>query len=135
VTSNRNFSRSVKRAAYARANGCCESCGVYLPAGFGGIVYDHRIPWKLSEDSSIDNCQMLCTACDSAKTYGKDLTEIAKVTRVADARIGITRASKKLPAGRNSGIKKKINGEVVTRRTGNEQHWDLMAKRRIGAAP
>jgi CRISPR/Cas system-associated protein Cas10 (large subunit of type III CRISPR-Cas system) len=128
MTTTRNFSRPVKRSTYARANGCCESCGVYLPAGFGGIVYDHRILWKLSEDSSIDNCQMLCTACDSAKTYGKDLTEIAKVMRVADERIGIKRSSKKLPAGRNSGIKKKINGEVVRRLERYEGHHAVMAK-------
>jgi hypothetical protein len=40
-----------------------------------------------------------------------------------------------VPAGRNAAIKKKINGEVVMRRTGNEQHWELMAKRQIGGIP
>jgi hypothetical protein len=137
VTSSRNFSRSVKRAAYKRANGCCEnlSCGTAMPAGWGGINYDHRIPWDISHDSSLANCQMLCVDCHKEKSRERDFPALFKCQRIADERIGIKRASKKLPAGRNAAIKKKINGEVVTRRTGNEQHWELMAKRRIGAPP
>jgi hypothetical protein len=128
VTSNRNFSRSVKRAAYARANGCCESCGVYLPAGFGGIEYHHIDPWTISHDSSLGNCRLLCVPCHKEITGAHDRPVIDKNRRLRDTAIGIKRASKKLPAGRNSGIKKKINGEVVRRLERYEGHHAVMAK-------
>ncbi len=130
MTSSRHFSRSVKRAAYKRANGRCENstCGIALPAGWGGINYDHIIGWALSQDSSLENCQCLCAACHLDKTAGYDTPVTAKVLRIADARIGIRREGKKLPAGRTSGIKKKLSGEVVPRPERGAAHRELMAK-------
>ncbi len=134
MTASRNFRRAVKRAAYARSNGRCEnpSCGIALPAGWGGINYDHIIGWAVSRDSSLDNCQCLCSGCHLWKTAQYDTPVAAKAMRLADAQIGIKRSGKKLPAGRNSGIRKKLNGEVVRRTTQAEEHRATMARRQIG---
>lgn len=131
--SPRHFSRSTKRDAYKRAGGCCEnpSCGIALPPGYGGIHFDHRIAWAISRDSSLDNCQCLCTPCHQAKSAGSDVPTIAKVQRLADERIGIKRATKKLPAGRDSPVRKKISGEVIARPTRYEAHRRAMANRRV----
>jgi hypothetical protein len=134
MTSNRNFSRPVKRSAYARANGCCESCGVYLPAGFGGIEYHHIDPWTISHDSSLGNCRLLCVPCHKEITGSHDRPVIDKNRRLRDTAIGIKRAGKKLPGGRDSGIKKKINGEVVARKERGHEHRELMARRYGGEA-
>lgn len=131
MTASRNFSRAVKRAAYARAAGRCENpaCGIALPPGWGGIHYDHAINWALSRDSSLENCRCLCSACHLNKTVLYDIPVIAKVQRLADARIGIKRFSvKPLPAGRRSAISKKLNGEVVQRLPRNGKHRATMAK-------
>jgi 5-methylcytosine-specific restriction enzyme A len=130
METGRNFSRKTKREAYTRADGRCETCGGAL--GHGGINYDHRINWALSRNSSLENCRVLCAACHLKKTAGYDIPVIAKVTRIADKRIGIKRASKKLPAGRASGISKKLNGEVVRRPERYESHHAAMANRQIG---
>lgn len=127
---SRHFSRAIKRAAYTRSGGCCEnsSCGIALPAGWGGIEYDHVIPWTISHDSSLDNCRMVCARCHLDKTLSADRPIINKNRRLRDAAIGIKRASKPLPAGRNSRIRKKLNGEVVRRLEPGEAHRELMWK-------
>jgi 5-methylcytosine-specific restriction enzyme A len=132
VTDSRHFSRSTKRAAYARSGGRCESptCGIALPAGWGGINYDHIINWAISRDSSLENCAVLCAACHLKKTSNYDIPVIAKVQRIADERIGIKRYSAKpLPGGRNSSVTKKLSGEVVKRQTQAEKHRAVMARR------
>ena len=37
-------------------------------AGADDIEFDHIIPWEISHDSSLGNCQVLCTDCHEAKT-------------------------------------------------------------------
>ena len=127
----RHFSRSVKRAAFKRASGHCESCGVKLPAGGGGTHYDHVIPWKISEDSSIDNVQCLCAPCHVGKTAARDIPTIAKVQRLSDRSMGIKRirAGKKLPGGRDTGISITMSRGVVRRQSQSEKHRETMAKR------
>lgn len=131
---SRHFSRSVKRAAYARSNGRCEnpSCGVALPAGWGGINYDHIINWAISRDSSLENCRVLCVACHLKKTAGYDIPVIAKVTRIADKRIDIKRASRKLPGSRNDPFKIRIGGGTKPRLGRGGEHRALMAKLQPG---
>jgi hypothetical protein len=131
MTDSRHFSTATKRAAFARSHGRCENpaCRSPFPAGGGGVEYDHVNNWHLSRDSSLDNCAALCGPCHLKKTGGYDIPVIAKMERLADARMGIKRVSKPLPAGRNSGIRKKLNGQVVRRPERGEEHRRLMTKR------
>lgn len=134
MTSSRQFSRSVKRAAYARSNGRCEnpSCGVSLPAGWGGIEYHHINPWTLSHDSSLDNCRVLCVPCHKESTTTKDRPVIDKNRRLRDAAIGIKSAGKKLPGSRNDPFKIRIGGGTKPRLGRGGEHRALMARRQIG---
>jgi 5-methylcytosine-specific restriction enzyme A len=130
MTDSRTFSKQTKRLAWKRCGGRCEAQGCdtrFLPFATA-CHYDHRIPFAISEDSSLDNCQILCVQCHQKKTGTQDIPVIAKVKRISDSRIGIKRPGKKLPGGRDSGISKKLNGEVVRRPARGEKHRALMTK-------
>jgi 5-methylcytosine-specific restriction enzyme A len=127
---SRHFSSQAKRLAWKRCKGLCEKCTTKLTTG--NIRYDHVIPWEISYDSSLENCQVICKTCDAPKTYQQDIPTIAKVHRIEDRAIGIERSGKPLLGGRDSPIRKKINGEVVARKSMSERHRELMSKRQIG---
>ncbi len=113
MTDPRRFSKAAMREAYKRANGRC-ACTVPLTSG--NVIYDHRIPWEISHDSSVDNCEPKCRACDTRKTYDIDIPTIAKIKRIADNHIAArTLASRPMPGGRNSGFKRTMRGQVVAR--------------------
>jgi 5-methylcytosine-specific restriction enzyme A len=129
-TDRRNFSRKVKQIAFARAHGHCQGCTA--PLSVGHYVYDHVIPWELSRDSSIGNCQVICNACDSIKTGTRDLPRIAKSNRQRDRHIGAASKSRTpLPCGRDTGRSKTIRGEVVVRMSGAQKHALMLEHRRI----
>jgi len=110
----RHFSKDVQRQAYARAAGYCEACSAQLSAG--NTFYDHRIPWATSRDSSLANAQCLCKTCHDFKTAIIDIPNIAKGTRLADRFAGVRSiSSRPMPAGRNSGFKRTMRGQVVAR--------------------
>lgn len=76
------FSKKVRAEAFARANGKCEACGAKLKTGEG--EYDHIIAFFLTQDSSLENCQVLCVPCHrgvGAKT-ADDQRMISKVKRL-----------------------------------------------------
>jgi len=82
-STRRNFSAAVKRAAWQRCNGRCQDCTA--PVAAGGFIFDHIVPWELTRDSSIANCQVLCLTCDDDKTYGRDIPMIAEADRKAES--------------------------------------------------
>jgi 5-methylcytosine-specific restriction protein A len=89
----REFSKRVRRDAFARANGACEGepygerCCVKLT--IGKFHYDHDIPDGLGGEPTLQNCRVLCIACHKDKTTTKDVPTIAKAKRIADKHIGI----------------------------------------------
>lgn len=93
------------------------------------MQYDHIIPWAISRDSSLENCQILCVRCHLGKTGKKDAGDIAKVVRLDDRRMGIKPPGRKMPAGRDSNVSKTINRGVVERRSQAERHRDMIASR------
>ncbi len=134
----RRFDRATRVAAFARCQDAagvprCQECTA--PLGAGNINYDHVIPWKLSHDSSIDNCQVLCNTCDDAKTYGVDLPMLARSDRVRDRHIGAVRAGegrRPMPCGRSSRWSKPIGGfRPVRRLTQAQKLAATLARRRL----
>jgi len=110
----RQSSKDTKRQAYARSGGNCEACSAQLSPG--NTQYDHRIPWETSRDSSLSNISVLCKTCHDFKTAIIDIPRIAKGVRLADRLVGIRPIpSRPFPAGRNSGFKKTMRGQVVAR--------------------
>lgn len=116
----REFSKAVLRSALARAEGRCEgrlADGGRCPCALqtGRFHYDHIVPAALTEDASIDNCQVLCRPCHAAKTV-TDVGAIARVRRVRDRHAGIADPRRRsLPGGRASPFKRLIGGGVVRR--------------------
>lgn len=76
----REFPAKVKVTAFERSKGRCERCGAILVTG--KFRYNHRIPDALGGEPTLDNCEVLCLACDTPQTYGKDIPAIAKSRRI-----------------------------------------------------
>ncbi len=138
-TDRRRFSRAVMQIAWARCKDAagiprCQGCTACLAPG--KYVYDHVDPWELSHDSSLDNCQLLCAACDDVKTP-LDLSDIARSNRVRDRHSGArARARHPMPCGRASRHKKPIGGYgIVPRVSQLQKHARYIAGRAIAPAP
>jgi 5-methylcytosine-specific restriction enzyme A len=127
----RTFSNEVKRLAWKRCKKHCQGCSAPV-TGAGDIVFDHVVPFELTRDSSLGNCQVLCLTCDDLKTYQRDLPAIAAADRKADFHLGIRgpgRGKSPLPAGRNSRVSKTMHHGVVERVSQAEKHRQFMARR------
>jgi hypothetical protein len=123
---SRHFSNDVERTAFFRCGGRCP-CGAKLTSG--NIRYDHSVPWALSFDSSLGNCQPLCKTCHRDKTANRDVPSIAKAKRQADFHQGITGPGlgrSPMSAGRLSRLKKTFRHGVVPRTTQVEEYRRLM---------
>ena len=126
MMARREFSKAVLRAALARADGRCEGLltdGGRCPCALqvGRFHYDHIIPAALTEDASLENCQVLCRPCHAAKTV-VDVGVIARVRRMRDRHMGIVDPRRRpLPGGRASPYKRLIGGRVIRRHPGEQQ--------------
>ncbi|MCJ2126410.1 HNH endonuclease signature motif containing protein [Methylobacterium sp. J-077] len=122
----REFSKAVLRAALARADGRCEGMlldGSRCPCALqvGRIHYDHIVPAALTEDVSLENCQVLCRPCHAAKTV-VDVGVIARVRRVRDRHVGIVNPHRRpLLGSKASPFKRLIGGRVIRRHPDKQQ--------------
>jgi hypothetical protein len=119
----REFPKSVKRDAAARANGKCEQCGKRLD--FGEYHYDHDLPDFLGGEPVLDNCRVLCVVCHKAKTKAVDTPRIVKSRGQRDMALNIRPAPKmrgasfqKAPPQRRAStpIKPKFEGDIRARK-------------------
>lgn len=101
----REFSRTIMREAFVRANGKCEGCHGRLYIGH--FQYDHIVADSIGGEPTLDNCQVLCSACHGTKTATLDTPRAAKTKRQHDRHIG---ARPRKPWHPN--LKKKLNGSV-----------------------
>lgn len=62
----RAFDKRDRMAAYSRQNGICPVCGEHFK--FEEMEGDHIKPWSKGGQTTPDNCQMLCKACNGKKT-------------------------------------------------------------------
>ena len=62
----RAFDKRDKLAAYSRQNGICPICGEHF--AFEEMEGDHIKPWSKGGQTTPDNCQMLCKACNGKKS-------------------------------------------------------------------
>ncbi len=92
----------------------CGTCDCEIDPVRSEWEADHVIAVAIGGSNESDNLQPLCTHCHKAKTKG-DVKTIAKGKRVADKHFGIKRSRSPMPFGRRSKLKKKLNGEVVSR--------------------
>lgn len=119
------FSKDVKKQARARSGDACEAEGPLYGHRPGvrcgedmrtkGYRYDHINPVEQSQDATLGNCLVVCPTCHDFKTRTRDIPMLAKGRRIAEKREGLRPSSRPMPCGRNSPLKKKMNGEVVRR--------------------
>lgn len=89
------FSSKTRAEAFLRCNGKCEACKAALKLGEG--EYDHVIPYAISEDSTLANCQVLCVPCHrgaGAKT-AQDQKDISKAKRREADHFGTKKPNRK----------------------------------------
>lgn len=112
-TARDEFPAKVRTAAFKRANGHCEGCPALLYAG--KFHYDHIIPAALGGAPTIDNCQVLCTACHGTKTSKSDVPRIAKAVRQHQKHIGARRSARPMAGSRASKWKRRMDGTTERR--------------------
>lgn len=111
----REFTAKVKVAAYERAGGACEACHAALQPG--RMHYDHVIPDALGGEPTLSNCEVLCTACHSAKTTTGDVPRIAKMKRQRVNHLGAqVKKGPPIPGSKRSPWKRRMDGTIVPRR-------------------
>lgn len=97
-------------------NGVCHICTLKIMVGEPWID-EHIDPREISANDDMSNRAPAHVACAKKKNK-KDMKDIAKVYRVRARHLGIRKAGRRLPGGRESTLKRKMNGEVVVRSTG-----------------
>jgi len=107
------FTAKVREQAYERSGGKCE-CGCGTPLATGAIEYDHRIPWEISQDSSLENCLCLTRGHHREKTR-TDIKDIAKGRRIRRKHRGQYKRSG-FPTNRNGPYKRRMDGTIEKRR-------------------
>jgi 5-methylcytosine-specific restriction endonuclease McrA len=96
--SRREFSKEVRRQAVKRAAGFCEGrlpngCRCEWPLSLGKWAIDHINPDGLTGEPTLENAQVLCTACHLEKTR-LDVKRIAQAKRREDAHLGTAAPAK-----------------------------------------
>lgn len=119
MAKRQEFPPSVRRAALERAGGFCErrsSEGCTMKLIKRKYRFDHVLALGLTGKSTLDNCEVVCLACDAPKTYGQDIPMMAAARRWRAKHEGTWRASKRpVPGGRGSKWKRGFDGKVTER--------------------
>ncbi len=91
--SRREFTKKTRREAFKRADGKCEfvlanglRCNCALTVG--KMIFDHVLPDWIGGEPTLENCAVICVACNKIKT-AQDAADRAKTQRREDAHRGI----------------------------------------------
>lgn len=107
----------VRLRVYEKDNGCCQCCGRKIAAGEKWQT-DHIVAIINGGENREGNLRTLLDEHHKVKT-GADMQEKSKTYDKRTRHLGIRRRSGRgMPGGRDSNIRKKMNGQVVDRRTG-----------------
>lgn len=121
--SRTEFTRKTRQEALQRSGLKCEASGPRYGMEEGqrcncdlslGVQFDHDVPDQLGGDNSLENCRAVCVQCHRIKTRG-DVRQIRKSDRQRDKHNGVIKPKSALS---NSRFKKRMDGTVVDRRTG-----------------
>ena len=100
----REFSGKTKRAAFHRANGHCEQCGIDLHCK--PMHFDHALAADLGGEPTLENCRLTCIPCHQKKTGEHDMPLIAKGRRLRDRNMGIRKPRRTIPGRKFDGTPK-----------------------------
>jgi hypothetical protein len=111
----KSLTRKQRVQIFMKTDGRCHECGQRLE--IKGWDAHHPQALALLGPDDIDALVPLCKPCHKVDT-ADDVKTIAKCKRVRDKHIGAKKSKSPLPFGRDSPLKKKMDGSVVKRETG-----------------
>lgn len=115
TTKRGHLSNRDKLSIWEREGGKCYLCGHAIQAALGeGFVYEHVRALELGGADDKSNIRLTCTPCALDKTKD-DHRRAAKAKRVKLKHLGLKESKTPMPFGRNSPLKRKMNGQVVRR--------------------
>lgn len=97
-----------------RHDGVCHLCNMKVVPGQDWDV-SHEQPLEAGGRDDASNWLVAHRKCHRAHTSSVDMPLIAKVKRVRHKHMGIERKKSSFPGGKNSKLKRKMDGTVVRR--------------------
>src|SRR5205814_1934012 len=116
ITKRKPLTKRQRVKLFDSHKGICCLCKLKIRVGEPWID-EHIIPREISGDDSLDNRAPAHVLCAKIKTK-KDQGDIAKTYRVRAKHLGIRSSRSPMAAGRRSKLKRKMDGTVVDRETG-----------------
>lgn len=104
---------------YMRQDGRCPECSQKLEMKGGRVVCvdEHVNPLWRGGSNELKNRELWCRPCSADKT-SQETTERTDGYRVRDKHIGALKSDAPMKCGRNSPYKRKMNGQLVWRDSG-----------------
>lgn len=118
MSDRHSFTRSQRIDVLHAASGICHWCGLTINSARESFEVEHVIPLALGGSNETANLRPIHQGCHREKTRG-DVKKIAKAKRVKAKHNGTFRPPRHIvPGSKAHTFKKKLNGEVVRRDTG-----------------
>lgn len=117
-TKRKKISTKQRAEIFKREHGICHFCGMKILAGEDwDASHDNEGLWAGGSDDISELKPAHTKKCHRPHT-SRDQSQQAKERRVLNKHIGAHRSKSPMPCGRNSNERKKFDGRVVDRRTG-----------------
>lgn len=110
----RRISTRERVDIFGRNNGICHLCSMKIDAGQEWDV-SHDTPLEMGGADEGDNLKPAHRRCHRHHTATVDVPVIRKTQRKEARHLGAKQSRNPLPGGRNSPLRKKLNGQVVPR--------------------
>ena len=118
MAKRQSLTKSQRLDVFHAASGLCHICGMEINLARERFEVEHVIALGLGGTDDPSNWRPAHPVCHAAKSKA-DVTRIAKAKRVKAKHEGAFRPARhKLPGGKGAAFKKKLNGAVVSRDTG-----------------
>lgn len=116
----KRLTRKQFAALFLRQDGSCGNCSqrLEIKGGKPVCVGEHLNPLWRGGSNDLTNMELWCVPCTKPKT-AQESTQRSKALQVRDKHIGAMHAGKRKQGwGRGSALKKKMNGDIVNKETG-----------------
>lgn len=114
----RALSTKQRKIVFERAQRQCHICSSEIRVGEAWEV-EHIIPIALGGADELANMAPAHIKCHAGKTRTEDIPAIARAKRREAVHLGLKQSRNPLPGGRKSPWKKRMDGTVVRRNSGD----------------
>jgi hypothetical protein len=108
------ISTKTRIEIFERHKGICHMCQMRVDAGQEWDI-SHEIPLEAGGKDDSSNWLVAHRSCHRRHTAKVDIPLIAKVKRIRAKHLGVKPKTAAMPFGRNSGLKRKMDGTIVQR--------------------